>query len=351
MKPNVRSILRRLVYSLSGIVFVVSLGSITSFRAQTPEKVVATINGKNITQREVDASIAAQLLPLQEQIYALRKGALENVLSQAILQDAANKRGLSLEELRRQLTNGKIDVPRLEIDREYAEQASAFGAMSPDEAKERLRLALESESRMKLYRDALAELRRNSRIEVFLEEPRVSYVGDLETAPSTGGKNAPVTIVEFSDFQCPFCRGAHSTLQKVLQKYGDKVRLVFKHLPLDIHAEAFVSARAAFCAGEQGRFWQYHDALFTSADLSPELLKGTASRLGLDLPRFSVCLASDASRAAILKDLQEARQFGISATPTFIVNGRLVRGAVGLDEFTTIIERELKAHGDGSRTR
>ena len=335
--------------SILSAFLAVGLGSITPYRAQTQDRILATINGRNITQREVDDSITSQIFPLEQQLYALRKAALDNLVSRAILQDAANKRGVSTEELRKQLTNGKIEVTSVEIEQEYAEQASAFGGMSPDEAKERLRLSLESESRMKLYRDALAELRKSSRIELFLAEPRVPRIGDDGTAPSTGARDAPVTIVEFSDFQCPFCRRAQSTLKQILQKYGNKVRLVFKHLPLDIHAEAFVSAQAAFCAAEQGFFWQYHEALFASNGLAPELLKRTASRLGLDMPKFTSCLVSEASRAAVLKDVREARQFGINATPTFIVNGKLVRGAIGFDEFTILIEQELKSTGANSR--
>lgn len=346
---NLRYTLGKLVVcSILGVFLAVSLGETTALRAQTQDNVVAKINGRNVTQREVDESITSQIFPLEQQIYALRKAALENLVSRAILEDAANKRGVSLQELKRQLTSGKIEVSSLEIEQEYTEHASAFGAMSPDEAKERLRLSFESEARMKLYRDAMAELRKYSRIELFLEEPRLLSFGNVGTGPSIGAKDAPVTIMEFSDFQCSFCRGTQSTLKLILQKYRNQVRLVFKHLPLDIHAEAFVSAQAAFCAGEQGFFWQYQDALFASDGLSPEDLKRTASSLGLDLPKFTSCLDSEASRAAILKDIREAHQFGINATPTFIVNGRLVRGAIGLDEFTILIEQELKSTGASS---
>ena len=135
-----------------------------------------------------------------------------------------------------------------------------------------------------------------------------------------------------------------------MRAYGARARLVFKHLPLDMHAEAFASARAAFCAGEQGLFWQYQDALFSSPDLSAESLNKIASDLGLKQPQFQTCLNSEAARAVVIRDVQEAKRLGINSTPTFIINGKLVRGAIGFDDFKAIIERELSTQSS-SRTQ
>ena len=180
-------------------------------------------------------------------------------------------------------------------------------------------------------------------MEIHLEEVSLPVTGGA--APFTRGpEGAPVTIVEFSDFQCPYCRSVQPTLKRLAEVYGDKVRLVYKHLPLtDIHPRAMPAALAAFCAGEQEAFWQYHDVLFASDDLSPEWLGKTAARLGLNLPRFESCLGSEKARAAILADAQEARRLGINGTPTFVINGKPVGGAVGFDDFKGIIDRELKS--------
>lgn len=311
--------------------------------AQTQDKIVAIVDGKQITQKDLDATIASQLLPLEQQIFALRKAALENLIVRAVLGNAAAKKGIPIDEFKKQLTAGKVEISAAEVEQVYSENATVFGAMSPDEAKERLRLDLESQARMKLYRDALAEMRKASRIEVRLEEPKLpSVVSDIGTAPVTGSKNATVTIVEFSDFQCPFCRGSQSTLKQVLKDYGKDVRLVFKHLPLEMHASAFASAQAAYCAGEQGSFWQYQDALFASENLSNETLNKTASRLGLDTTKFSSCMNSEASRTAILKDVDEAKRLGINSTPTFIINGKLFRGTPSLEDFQALIQSQLK---------
>ena len=311
-------------------------------RAQSEEKVVAAVNGRQITQTEVDDSIAAQLLPLQQQLQALRRKALDNLILRALLEGEAKKRGVSVAELRRQLTAGPVDVPPGEVEQLYLENAETFAAMSPDEAKERLRLDLESQARMRNYREALARLRAASAVETLSEGAKSLSVGGLDGAPARGPAGAPVTVVEFADFQCAYCKTSQATIRRVLQEYGSQVRLVFKHLPLtDAHPQALPAARAAFCAGAQGSFWPYHDALFAAAELSPEAFAKLAARLGLRLPEFTSCLDSETSRAAVIDDMREARRIGIDGTPTFVVNGQLVRGAVGFDEFKAIIEREL----------
>lgn len=338
-------------WALAVILLGISLGEINETAlAQNENTIVARVDGASITLREVDDSLVSQLLPLQQQIYALRKVALENLVVGKILADEANKRGVSVDELRRALTAGNIAVSPSQVEEAYDENASVFAAMSPDEAKERLRLDLENHARMRNYREALADLRKNSNMQVLLEEPRLPSFNNANNAPSIGSNEAPVSIIEFSDFQCPYCRDVGGTIKQVLRNYGSDVRIIFKHLPLDIHAEAFASARAAFCAGEQGFFWQYHDALFSAETFSPEAFSKMASELGLSIPNFQACLSSEVSRTAILKDMREAKQFGINTTPTFIVNGVLVRGAIGLEEFKTIIGRELKSARNTSRS-
>jgi protein-disulfide isomerase len=279
------------------LILVASAGSVTTVvYAQTEEKVVAVVNGRKITQSEVDKSIAAQIVPLEQQIYALRKATLENLVLRTILEDEAKKRGISVEELKREFTAAKVSVQQSDVEQSYTENRSAFGAMSEDEAKERIRLDLESQARMQNYRAALSKLVQGSHIERSLEEPALPLVNVVEEhAPSLGGKEAAVTIIEFSDFQCPFCKDSQSTLKKILQTYGNNVRLVFKYLPLEIHPQAFSSAMAAFCAGEQNHFWQYHDALFAADNLSPEALNKMATELDLDLPRFKACFDSELS--------------------------------------------------------
>ena len=329
-----------LCYLVSLIVVLNACGALTRVRGQTSEeRVVAQVNGRSITQKELDASIGSQLLPLQRQIYAIRQAGLENLILRAILEDEAKKRGISVELLRSELAAGKVEVLMSQVEQAYLENANAFGAMNPDEAKERLRLDLESQARMKNYREALSKLVSAARVERRLEEPKAPS-GVAFDGPSIGAREASVVITEFSDFQCPYCKEAQSALKQILQSYPKDVRLVFKNLPLTIHPEAFAAAQAAVCAGEQGAFWQFHDALFASERLSSEKFSELATGLTLNVPKFKACMESETARLTVLKDIHDAQRLGISGTPAFVINGRLFQGVLSFETLKEIIERE-----------
>ena len=308
---------------------------------QRPETVLATVDKVEITQQQVDDSIAARIYPLQQQLYAIRKAALENLVTKKLLENEAAARGVSVEELRQELTRGEVDVTRVQVEEAYRQNASFFAAMSPDEARERLRLDLENQARMKHYRAGLEALRKKWTVTLNLPPP--VFVSELDDgiSPSKGATNPVVTIVEFSDFECPFCRQVQSTLKQVFESYGKEVRLIFKHLPLEGHRNSLPAARAAYCAAEQDRFWQFHDALFASGNLSPPVFEQIAADLGLGVPKFQACLDSEQSRTAVVKDIEAARLLRIDSTPSFIVNGRLIKGAISFADFRKIIEQEL----------
>lgn len=311
-------------------------------RGQTPETVVATVNGVPITQKQVDESIATRIYPLQQQLYAIRKAALENLIVSRLLELEGKARGVSVGELRRQLTQGEINVTRAQVEEAFAQNEPFFASMSPDEARERLRLDLENQARMKHYRAGLERLRTKWTITMNLAAPAFAARLDDGASPALGALKPVVTIVEFSDFECRFCREVQPALKQVIEKYGKDVRLVFKHLPLEGHRNAVPAARAAYCAGEQERFWQFHDALFAADSLSPAVFDRIAAELGLGLERFRACVRSEQSRAAVVRDTETARSFRIDSTPSFLVNGKLIKGALSFAEFQKIIERELK---------
>lgn len=329
------------VQSLLSVCLVLLLSAVTVTTAQTQETVVAVVNGREIRQREVDELLIVQVMALEEQLYAIRKASLENLVSTVVLEAEAAKRGVTLKELRKILTAGRVEVKAADVESAYAEHAAAFGAMSPDEAKERLRLDLETQTRMEKYKQALKELRQQSSIEFFLREPRWPWSAIAKDSPVLGAENSAVTIVEFADFQCPYCRSSQSVIKEVLKAYPDDVRLIFKHLPLDTHSQAFTAARAAFCAGREGRFWEYHDLVFALRKLGTDDLRKVAAELKLPLTKFETCLTSDDSREAISENKREAARWGITSTPTFIINGKIIQGANDFDSFKTLIEQEL----------
>ena len=329
-----------MIFQTSRVLCLVLLLAGSAF-SQTPETVVASVNDIEITQKQVDDSVAARIYPLQQQLYAIRKAALENLIVSKMLEREAAARGVSIEELRRQLTLGEINVTRAQVEEAYTQNASFFASMSPDEAHERLRLDLENQARMKHYRAALDALRKKWAVKINFAPP--SFVKELDdgVSPVKGSNKPLVTIVEFSDFECPYCNAVQRTLKQVLENYGSEVRLVFKHLPLEGHRNSLPAARAAYCAAEQDRFWQFHDALFGAKELSTAVFTQIANDLGLGLPKFQDCLGSEQSRAAIVKDLETARLFRIESTPSFIVNGKLIQGALSFADFQKIIEQEL----------
>src|SRR5947208_2743566 len=154
-----------------------------------------------------------------------------------------------------------------------------------------------------------------------------------------------VTVTEFSDFQCPYCQRAAVVVEQLRKSYGDNVQFVFKQMPLPMHQYAFKAAEAAVIAQQQGKFWEYHDRLFAATDLSVNALKAMAAEVGLKQDQFSQALDSDASRAAVEKDVQDARELGVRGTPTFFVNGKIVRGAATLTRLTGAINGALTRPG------
>ncbi len=161
--------------------------------------------------------------------------------------------------------------------------------------------------------------------------------------PQRGGDNASITIVEYSDFQCPFCRQAEKSLKQVLKKYGDQVRLVYMDFPLPFHPRAMEAAIAARCANEQGQFWAYHDALLENpSGLSTTELKTAAAGLGLDPASFDTCLDDRKYESAVVADRSQGKSVGANGTPYFIVNGHGMSGAQPPSAFESVIDRKLK---------
>jgi protein-disulfide isomerase len=191
----------------------------------------------------------------------------------------------------------------------------------------------------------LAGLLQRAKVERFLEEPELTRIPvNAEGAFAQGPKDAPVTIIEFSDFQCPFCGRVVATLKEVVRLYPQQVRLAFRDFPIvSLHPKASKAAEAARCAGEKGKFWEYHDLLFEAqAQATTADFKRFAEQLKLDANSFATCLDSGRYAAAVASDVQEGTRLGITGTPTFFINGRLVVGALPLETFQGLIERELR---------
>lgn len=174
----------------------------------------------------------------------------------------------------------------------------------------------------------------------------VDFVIDIDTvsSPTKGPANAPVSMVIFTDFQCPYCIKLVPLLDQVMEKYKGKIKLVFKNMPLQFHEMAEPAARAALAANEQGKFWEFHDKLFTVAQLNPEALTTVAAAVGLDMARFNTDMQSPAIRQKLSKDMLDAQKAGVTGTPTLYINGRKLKQR-SLAGFQTLIDEELKKAG------
>ena len=197
-----------------------------------------------------------------------------------------------------------------------------------------------------MNRQALLDrLRKNQPVKILLEPKRV--VVDSSGHPALGPKDAPVTIVEFTDFQCPFCKATEATLKQLHDKYGDKIRLVHMDFPLPFHSHALDAAKAARCANEQGKFWQFHDALFADqSKLAPADLKATAKTLGMNSAKFDTCFDSAKYDSQIKADQAVGEKVGVDGTPAFFIDGRPLTGAQPIPKFEELINDELANGGN-----
>jgi protein-disulfide isomerase len=285
-----------------------------------------------------------QISKLEEQIYQLRQRKLEALIGEKLLAAEALKRGIETKALLDAEVTSKVGlVTEQEIDSFYqANKAQLKGEEAT--LREQIRPYLQNQ-KLTAQREAfLKSLRSQAKVTVYLKSPPV-YRAEVpvEGAPFKGPENAPITIVEVSDFHCPYCKRVQPTLSQILSKYGDKVKLVFRDLPLDqLHPDARKAAEAARCAKDQDKFWPYHDKLMSAGtDASPEKLKAYAQELGLDAGAFEQCLVSRKHQAAVQKDIDEGNRLGVTGTPAFFINGRLLSGAQPVDAFFKIIDEEL----------
>src|SRR5438093_684274 len=199
-----------------------------------------------------------------------------------------------------------------------------------------------------ITRAQLEELKQTHKTTVALRPP-VIEVATAGRPERGGGAKAPVTIIEFSDYQCPFCGRAESTVDEVMKHYGNKVRLVYRDFPLPMHAQARPASEAASCANAQGKFWEYHATLFANQTaLGEDQLKEYAKNVGLDAAKFDQCLKDKPFKAAIDKDVADGEKVGVNGTPAFFINGRMLSGALPFDKFKEVIDEELTAKGASS---
>jgi protein-disulfide isomerase len=308
-------------------------------------KEAARIGGDSITVAELDARIKDDLFDQETdgrdpaKLYELRTEKLDELIDERLLEDEAKARGMSADDLAKLEESKARPVEQAEIQAFYDQVKARLGGAKLEAVADQIRRRLDAQRRFQARSDFVEGLREKAQVTVSLEPPRIPVEA---SGPSVGPSAAPVTIVEFSDFQCPFCKRAVATVNEIAKRYPDQVRIVFRHFPLDGHALARPAAEASACADAQGKFWPYHDLLFESSpELGQERLRELAGKSSLDLAAFDACLADGRLRARVEQDLAAGREAGVSGTPAFFVNGIPLSGARSVDEFVELIEREL----------
>jgi len=299
------------------------------------------VGGQTIYDDDLVPFVQGQVFQLRLQEYEVKSKALENLVNQKLLEAEAKKKGIPTEKLLEQEVDAKVPEPtEAELQALYIVQKEQL-RKSFDEIKAQLQQLLKQAKLQQARQDYYKRLREQAGVSIFLQKPKVEVAYD--PARLRGNPKAPVVIVEFSDFQCPYCRSVQPTLKNLLAKYEGRVSLSYRDLPLrDIHPQAQMAAEASRCAGEQGKFWEYHDLLFENPNkLNREGLVEQVRSLKLDEKQFDSCLSSGKYKAQVEQDRQLGLRAGLTGTPGFFINGNMLSGNLPQDSFEKVIQSEL----------
>ena len=337
--------------SLLALVTLIGSMTLTSARVAAEElpAVVATVQGQPIAAEDLTNALRGELLRLEIQRYQTLREKLDDLIADKIFSLEAAQRGVSVQQFIHDQISVKVQAVTPEQVQAFYEANKNRIKQPLEKVSEQITSYLQQQAQEQHRQALLKELRSRYPVTVALRAPSVEIA--IEGEPSLGPANAPVTIVEFSDFQCPYCRQAQGTLKQLMAVYEGKVKLVFRDFPLrNIHPQAQKAAEAAQCAAEQHKFWPYHDKLFASTNFQMDELKKFAQELELNMEQFTSCLDSGKHAAGIDADMQAGQQAGVNATPTFFVNGYPLSGAASYERFKELVDAALEQAQSAQRT-
>jgi protein-disulfide isomerase len=320
---------------------------------KSAKKPLATIDGVVITEAQARVEGSSELESLDLKIaktkatfamneHQILADAVERLIEERVLQAEASRQGISKDELLAKEIKQKVQEPtKEEIDEFYEENQQRINKPK-EEIAAKISEFLKKQQEGDLRQAFIEKLEKDHKVVRSIEPLRFSV--DAKGSPSLGPAAAPVVLVLFSDFQCPYCKGMSATLREVSKKYGDKVRLVFRQFPLtSLHPLAQGAAEASLCAAAQGRFWEMHDLLFQNQkSLNAKDLKSHAEKLGLDAAAFNACVDSKRFAPQIKEDLKTGASAGTDGTPALYINGRFLNGNRPFEQIAEIIDEELQ---------
>jgi protein-disulfide isomerase len=305
---------------------------------QDNSAVVAEVNGDKLTVADLEQREATELLQSRYKYYQAERKALDDLIDQHLLEIQARKESLTVDQLLQREVTSKLKTDptedQLRIYYEGVETDQPFEAM-----RDQILQHIQEARRTKARAAYVKTLRSQAQITIALTSPTAPV--EQTHSPVRGNRDAPVVLVEFADYQCPYCQKVHSDLEKLQKEYGNRLALVYKDYPLPMHPYAQKAAEAARCAGVQGKFWEFHDMLFAGKKLQPADLREQARTLNLDEGQFDKCLVEGHEAADVEKDAAEARSLGITGTPSFFINGHFFSGVLTYAALRDMVEQQL----------
>ncbi len=312
------------------------------------QRPVAKIGGEVVTESELHASVKPRLTRLEtehaEKVHGLKSQALSELVETRLIAKKAKDEKTTPEKLIEREVTSKVSEPSDAEIRAFYDQAKAGGGQVPpfETVKGEIVKFLKERQSGQAKKAYVDKLRVETKVETMLPPLLLPRVEVAAEGPSKGDPKAPITIVEFSDFECPFCSRAEEAVKQVLEAYKGKVRVVYRDFPLPFHAKAQKASEAALCAGDQNKYWEMHEKLFANQQkLDLPDLKAHAKEVGVDMGKFDQCLASGAKAGVVEASKKAGEAVGVTGTPAFFINGRPLTGAVPFDQFKEIIDREL----------
>jgi protein-disulfide isomerase len=335
------------VLALTAVITILACSSSPAQQGSS-EQPVARIGDRTITMKDLEErwtkNDPAEHAEAVRKLYEGRRGALDDIIADMLIADAAKAKKMTPEAyVDAEVTKRAKKITDAEVVAFYQSNIGQMQGRSLEQMSPAINRFLTQQEEVTARQALVTELKKTGpSVKIMLDVPRAAIA--VETAdPSVGNAKAPVTIVEFSDFQCPFCLRAAPTLKRLRETYGDKVRIVWKDFPLtQIHPQAFKAAEAGHCAADQGKFWEFHDKMFGNQQaLQPEFLKQYAKDAGMDGSTFETCLDSSKYAERVRDSVAAGSALGVSSTPTVFVNGRMLEGAQPYEVFAAVIDEEL----------
>jgi len=297
-------------------------------------KALASVDGKKITEKDLKNEAGSELDAARQaycqQVWEIQNEAVDALVDEQLLENAAKQAGKKKEDFLDDYIRAKVTPPTDEELIAFYEERAREDAPPLEEVKEDVIAALTEEQEGTAMSTLMEELRAQAKVKLSLPDmrPPPKKLSIPKTAPSSGPSDAPITLIEFSDFECPYCAQGSEMVAELKELYPKDLRVVFWHFPLSFHENAQPAALYSQCANEQGLFWQYHDLVFSNQEqMGPSDLMAYAVQAGLDEAKLAACLDNGEAESTVEKAIEAAEAYGVDATPTFVLDGRRVGGA------------------------